>query len=97
MIDMRTGTCALCGHNEIIESVPQDAWGESGKDRSDVHLAEEKSASLFSASHFQYGRVKQYTCRSCGFIQSFADSPNRIPTGSATWTRVIQGPPKPGP
>ena len=85
MDDMRQGTCAVCRHNEIIESIPSEQ-SEGGDD----FLFAVRYRKILSVE--RWGTLHLYTCRRCGFAQWFAENPQNIPIDAKMQTRLITGP-----
>ncbi len=95
MIDMRTGTCALCEHNEVIEASARDFFGESGERSEQLAVSSMPKSSMVGGTkpdpEKRRGRLVQYVCRSCGYTQWFALNPTQIPIGYPHETRIVEG------
>jgi hypothetical protein len=98
MHDMRSGNCALCGHDEIIKAQARDFYGELGERHEPMAVTEAKQASFWSgnatnrpAPDQRIGELAQYVCRSCGYVQWFASEPQRIPIGTTHRTSLVKG------
>ena len=100
MEDMRTGTCPLCSHNEIIEARPR-IHGVSGNyegvsprvamtNPSVGFIANFKRA-LSGQDELPDGEWITYACRACGFTQTFVAGSGRIPIGPEHGTRLLHG------
>jgi len=98
MIDMRTGTCALCGHGEVIEAPARDFFGEGGDVSRPMAVTHQTKITFLGGERPDLqeprGRLMQYVCRSCGYTQWFARNPDQIPIGSPHETRLLKGPEK---
>lgn len=101
MHDMRTGTCALCEHNVVIEASARDFYGESGQLSEPLAATQQVKASFWTDgrpdAEARSGALKQYICRSCGYTQWFATNPGEIPIGDEYETKLVSGPPKVAP
>jgi hypothetical protein len=98
MHDMRTGNCALCGHDEVIRAQARDFFGEWGERNEPMALTESKKVSFWSGRETddpepgkRIGELEQYVCRSCGYVQWFASAPQKIPIGDAHRTSLVKG------
>jgi len=96
MRDIRQGTCPLCSWNEIIESVPADFSGDGSFEyRQAITYAGGDVLKHVRQVHKPIGTLLRYTCRRCGYSQTFAEQPSAIPVGEPYKTRLIQGPTPP--
>jgi rubrerythrin len=97
MHDMREGTCPLCNHHEVIEAIPIDLTEKDHKRQSVTYESERLgSGDPIPGTlrlHQAYGALTYYVCRKCGFVQWFAESPEKIPIGKHTRTRMRRGKP----
>jgi ribosomal protein L37E len=98
MIDMRNGTCALCGYGEVIEATVRDFFGESGLISEPLAVTQEAEDRFFGGMqpdpHKRLGKLQQYVCRRCGYTQWFAQNPEDIPIGFPHETELLRGAPK---
>jgi hypothetical protein len=96
MNDMRQGNCALCGHDEVIESTPKDFSGDDdGKIRPLAVAHGMKKVFLVGFredADRPMGILSTYTCRKCGFTQWFVARPAMIKIDDVD-TRIIKGTP----
>jgi hypothetical protein len=97
MLDMRQGTCPVCDHREIIEAELLEFSGEDDERQRSLAVTHgHDPGGFFSGPHFRpnspKGTLKQYVCRSCGYVQWFAERPGEIPIGQQYRTRLINGP-----
>ncbi len=90
--DMRSGSCPLCGHGEVIFSFAADIGPRPGAIYSHCHLFPEAIAYDFEEQEGRivqaYGRLQRYTCRRCGLVQTFADAPAAIPIDGRQTTLI---------
>jgi|KBSMisStaDraftv2_1062788.scaffolds.fasta_scaffold406941_2 ribosomal protein L37E len=97
MIDMRQGTCALCGHDEVIEGSARDFFGRYGEQSEPLAVTQAEAPSIGSVRldpEKRLGQLRQYVCRRCGYTQWFAYRPEEIPIGFPHETRIVKGPPR---
>src|SRR5262245_1637062 len=94
MDDIRKGICPVCRHNEIVEAIPFE-FDETTMPNQ-LALAHEPRQGWLAKNHFwpsnAYGLLKAYACRSCGFVQLFADRASEVPIGEKYRTRLLRGP-----
>jgi rubrerythrin len=92
MRDIRHGSCPLCSWNEILESVPAD-FSEDGsvEFRQAITYARGDVVTQYRSVRKPIGTLLRYTCRRCGYCQTFAEQPDSIPVGEAYKTRLIKG------
>ncbi len=86
MLDMTQGVCALCSHNNVIQSWP------SGGGATDNIAADEAQVGFLGASTQQRGELAAYICQKCGFVMWFANNAKDIPIGEKYHTQLIEGP-----
>lgn len=96
MRDLRKGTCPLCEHNEILE-VDVAEFGHNDLERRMCVTYDKRWVVSGRNPQHGHGPLRMYVCRSCGYIQWFAESPGEIPVGEETATRLIRGPGGAGP
>jgi hypothetical protein len=95
MDDIRTGTCPLCRHNEVIAADAAE-FGDGVEYK--AALAYEERWVMRGRNPWQaHGALEIYACRRCGFAQWFVTGPQDVPIGSHTRTRLITGPDTGGP
>lgn len=95
MTDLRNGTCPLCRHNEVVEGTPLEFDDTQIPNRLGVAHEPIPDGWIMKGRFHRsvvFGELRTYTCRSCGYTQWFALSPDTIPIGDQHGTRVIQGP-----
>ena len=102
MEDIRSGTCPLCAHNQIVGSPAIDVSVRPLSHYGDQTLLAQAIAYEFNARDSTvrevYGRIFRYTCRRCGFTQAFVVKPEEIPIDKEKYmTSLIEGPPPVGP
>jgi len=96
MHDMREGRCPLCFHDEIVRATPE-AIDDSDEGRSYVltvtHARSEQLSGMVLGLRppVTFGIIEAYICRRCGYIQSFAREPGKIPIGEKYETTLIRG------
>jgi hypothetical protein len=90
MLDMRQGTCAVCRHNEVIESVPAEFTGD-GAHEVPFAVTYDNPKGKGRHPHYPYGLVHMYVCRRCGYVQWYASYPGAVPIGPQYRTRLIKG------
>lgn len=93
MLDIRKGVCPLCEHTEIVESVPAD-FGSKDHERTAAVTYEPRWVVAGRNPNYPHGMLRFYVCRSCGYVQWFAEDPGSIPIGDRYLTRIISGPAK---
>jgi hypothetical protein len=104
---MRNGTCALCGHHEVVEAAVEDYARHIrlalilGFDATRKWQDREGAVFWGGRRSFDrpapvlppvYGTLLLYICRSCGFSQCFATAPDQIPIGEEFRTRLVSRP-----
>src|SRR5689334_22365834 len=95
MDDIRRGRCPLCGHQQIIEAPAMDlnselVWGNAMKGQAIFRGS--VTFTLGPAGRVRgHGSITHYVCRGCGYLQSFAESPQSIPIDEAHKTRLLDG------
>ncbi|WP_394840814.1 hypothetical protein LZC95_27530 [Pendulispora brunnea] len=97
MHDIREGTCPLCHHNEIVRAMPRaiDDSDDAGSYMLTVTHARtaQLSGMVFSLRPpVAFGIIEAYVCRRCGFVQTFAREPEKIPIGEKFETTLVRGP-----
>jgi rubrerythrin len=92
MDDIRNGRCPLCEHNEIIAAIPAEFGNNDYEVKAAITYDARWALPGRNPRSRAYGALTTYTCRSCGFVQSFADDPGEIPIDDAHRTRLIRGP-----
>ncbi len=102
MEDIRSGTCPLCAHNQIIGSAATDISVRPGSHYGGQTLLAQAIAYEFKTQDEEvtnvYGRIFRYTCRRCGFTQAFVMKPEEIPIDKEKYrTWLIDGPAPAGP
>jgi len=90
MRDLRKGTCPLCEHNEVIESVAAEFSHSSAETPMSVTYDARWVVGGRNPRH-GHGALRMYVCRSCGYVQWFADHPEKIPVSPEFGTRIIKG------
>jgi hypothetical protein len=94
MIDMREGNCALCGHDEVIVSRPQEFFGSFGQEAHPMAVSHGTSKSFFGGTipnkDSSFGELSVCVCRRCGFVQWFASRPLSIPIDDVD-TKLVKG------
>jgi hypothetical protein len=88
MLDMRKGTCGVCGHNEIVEGVVREYVVTK---EPPIPWRRIFSSHPIDASGGPCGKLMVYMCRGCGHVQWFAENPQAVPIGAAYDTRLISG------
>jgi hypothetical protein len=96
MIDMREGNCALCGHDEVVLSRPNEFWGENGEHAQPMAVAHGSTKRFLIGAQTDkekpFGQLTVCVCRRCGFVQWFASDPARIPIDDVD-TKLVKGKP----
>ena len=87
MQDMRSGVCALCGHDEVVACPASSRGYKSSYNRV---VAAVVDPGFFSFNR-EVGAVTLYACRKCGFAQTFVEAPEAIPIGEAHGTKLVSG------
>jgi hypothetical protein len=90
MLDMRSGVCAICGGEEIVEAIKRDLLDESAEYQAVTYEAVDFGNLVPVYQRVPYGVLRMYVCRSCGFVQHFADNPATIPIGDEYLTRIVK-------
>ena len=91
MLDMRHGTCAVCGHTEIIDAPAREFLDKNETVRIAVTRVPESLDFLDprDAVERPIGLLRMLVCRACGYLQWFASRPERIPIGEAYETKLV--------
>lgn len=95
-MDLRTGVCPLCDHDEAIEAVPNE-FGFSGYSATQLAVTHRAEGVDRKRRDYPVGKLMLYVCRKCGHAQWFAATPEKIPIGDDYQTKLIQGRPPQGP
>ena len=90
MQDIRKGNCPLCDHHEIIEAIASEFSADS-QDLVAAVTYDKRWVIGGRNAKYPHGPLRMYVCRSCGFTQWHADSPEQIPIGDDHRTRIING------
>jgi hypothetical protein len=88
MLDMRNGKCALCG-GKVLAAPAFEFYGEGGFFERPASVTFEKSAFLTNSVR-KIAPLTMYVCRSCGFVQWFADDPRSVPIDEEHHTRLVE-------
>jgi hypothetical protein len=88
MLDMRKGKCALCGHGKVLQAPAFEFYGDGGFFERPSSVTFEKSAFL-TKSVTKIAPLTMYVCRSCGFVQWFAENPQTVPIDKDHHTRLV--------
>lgn len=91
MLDMRQGTCPVCGFKEIIEAISRDLGDETAEYQAVTYEAVDFGHLVPVYHRVAHGVLRMYVCCQCGFVQYFADNPSTIPIGQEYLTRMIKG------
>jgi len=91
MTDMRTGVCAVCDHREVVRAGAME-FGARGTSRPMAVTYDGKDGVYGFQPKLEegHGRLRSYTCRSCGFTQWYADTPDKIPLNANMGTKLIK-------
>lgn len=91
MLDLRKGTCPLCKHNEILESAVAE-FASTDLEKPMCVTYDRRWVNQGRNPRYGHGPLFMYVCRSCGYVQWFANDPGTIPVDEEMRTRVIRGP-----
>jgi hypothetical protein len=89
MQDIRTGTCPLCSHGEIVEGTPAEFIGHTGTEVAAAFTYEPRWATAGRNPLQPFGRLRYYMCRGCGYLLCFVEEPGGGPFGAPHRTRLI--------
>ena len=89
MSDLRSGHCALCDHDEVVETEPIELHGDWGERSRPLVAAYARRENGDVDTDGGCGRLRLYVCRGCGAAQWFVDMPGTIPIGNEYGTRLV--------
>jgi len=85
---MRTGSCPLCNHGEVVEGTPGE-FGHYGTEVAAAFTYEPRWLMGGRNPEHAYGQLVYYMCRSCGYVQWFVQDPADVPIDAKYGTRLV--------
>jgi hypothetical protein len=93
MRDMRQGICAICNHPEVISAPAIEYSGDGTAVRLAVtHTPDDLDDYIPPSTRDAdrpLGALRMYVCRSCGYVQWFANKPGKVPIDDAFGTTLL--------